>query len=57
MARLYGIQWHGWYNVNSTLYAGLIAFAALASYGGAVAVYNRILHMRARMAARCFITE
>ena len=41
----------------ATLYAGLVAFAALASYGGAIAVYNKILHMRARNAARCFLTD
>jgi hypothetical protein len=41
----------------ATLYAGLIAFAALASYGGALAVYNRILRTRARMASRCFLVR
>ena len=40
----------------TTFYAGVIAFAFLATAGGAVAVYNRILHIRARRAARCFLT-
>lgn len=38
-----------------TLYAGAVAFAFLATAGGAVAVYNRILHVRARRAAQCFL--
>lgn len=40
----------------ATLYAGIIAFAFIATVGGAVAVYNRILHYRARLAAQCFLT-
>lgn len=43
--------------MNSTLYAGVIAFAFLASYGAAVAVYNAVKHKRARMAARCFLCD
>jgi len=43
--------------MNSTLFAGAIAFAFLATYGGAVYIYNRILHKRARIAAKCFLSN
>jgi hypothetical protein len=40
----------------TTIYAGVIAFAFLASYGALVAICNAVKHRRARMAARCFLT-
>lgn len=39
----------------TTLGAGAVAFAFLATYGGAVWLFNSIKHARARQAARCFL--
>lgn len=42
--------------MESTLYAGAVAFAFLASMGAIVWGWNTIQAARARMARRCYLT-